>query len=155
MNYFTSLLALALFFFSTNLLAQVQITQIPHLNCRVRILSEQVKTHTQLMELILEQLKTYKYLPYIASKHSPIIPGNLYFDFKKNMLGTGVFPPCWVAVKILKSKEKTVSKGDEVLYENSFKRKHPRSTFSGDERCRRAIRDVMERFPVCVLLKEN
>ena len=60
-----------------------------------------------------------------------------------------LYKDCSVEVSLKRAKARHMSSKDKVIVTKIVTRKFPRLTFSGDERCLLALKDVFVHIPIC------
>lgn len=137
----------SLFFLSHSSVAQ-QAFVFEHPDCQVRIkkrLQDESYLEKRLQELLISRQFDVKYL--IENKKLPA--GDMYATLKVETPSGKLWKDCVVTVSLKRAKGQVASKSDPVLYTKEIKRALPRITFSGKERCKRALQDAFIHIPYC------
>lgn len=122
-----------------------------HLDCKVRF----SKTDDFLNELAHEKLSDKGYKTHDFVNTDKMNVGDLYFHLEYSRAGMKLWKDCIVNVAIKKAKNQKVFSKDKVLFKKSVKRSLPRHTFSGNERCKRALKDAFVHIPYCQRMTVN
>jgi len=104
-------------------------------------------------EYVLDYLKERNYKTSFLKPNKKIIAGDFYLEFTWHRSGKKVYKDCDVDVVMKRSRVDRTHSDDKVVFENTSKRALPRLTFKGKERCKRAIADVFNLLPHCILQK--
>ncbi|MFI5390390.1 MAG: hypothetical protein ACHQYQ_03430 [Bacteriovoracales bacterium] len=104
----------------------------------------QEKTSMPDIYLVLEkELKIKKFnITYVTQQHK-FKKGDLILTLEKEILGSGLFPPCFVVIHI---KEEGVEKD---FFSAGTKRAFPRRFRGSNYLCMLAVRDVLFHLPFC------
>lgn len=140
------LFILALFLFSFSGHAQSFIFE--HANCYVKI-QKQKEDNKKLEELLKKLLTNKGYKVSYLIENKKLLPKDLYMEMEITTPSGKLFKDCIVKVSLKVAKNRRISNGDKILFEREGKRQLPRVTFSGGERCRRALKDNFIHIPYC------
>lgn len=135
---------LLLLFFISSIKAQEAFV-FEHGDCVTRVR----KTDNFLYEDFLELMQKRGYSPKEIVDNAPLYEGEIYMEYKEERPRDKFFRDCVVQVSLKQAKKSGGSTDDEILYQHQIKRSLPRFSFSGKERCRRAIKDAFVHIPVC------
>ncbi len=140
-------------FISTSLMAQE--FAFDHADCKVRM----KKTHEiadlpqsdidTLEELIVEELEKREFVinPFIDNKR--LLEDEMYIDWEVDFTKESIYNTCVIGVSLKLSKGQTPREGDPILYSKVIRRRVPRITFDGMERCKLAIKESFIHIPTC------
>ncbi|OUR94196.1 hypothetical protein A9Q84_18000 [Halobacteriovorax marinus] len=129
--------------------------KINHDTCRVKIVDNfKSSEDMNYKDLVVDLLKERNYQTSFLGPRRKIITGDFHLNFSWNRTGENVYKACDVEVTLKRSRINRTQSDDKVIFENSSKRALPRVTFKGKERCRRAINDVFNLLPHCILRKK-
>jgi hypothetical protein len=140
---------LVIFFSLLTFLPIVNAYEFQHVNCRIKV-DKKGPQNELIHDLFLGHLKKKNYQVTFFNSRKKIYKHDLYLDLKAKRLDEGIFKPCQLIFKIKKAKYNYASTSDMVLYSSSIVRKVPRTTFKGNERCKRAVKDAMTHIPQCI-----
>ena len=101
-------------------------------------------------ELVVSLLKERSYNISFLKKRNILKSGDLHLLIKKNKLKGKMWKDCVVEAKLYYSKNSNASLKDDVIFKKKVKRQYPRVTFSGNERCERALKDSFIHIPHCL-----
>ncbi len=77
-----------------------------------------------------------------------LVPGEFHITMKRTLLGK-VYKECLIELEMKQAKGQYAIKSDPVVFKSSKKRKFPRQTFKGKERCMLALQDNFFAINVC------
>lgn len=141
-------LSLILIFSTSKSFSQEYIKK--HFSCKIALLKTNEKNYPNLYPTLLESLEEKGYKVFkVENSTSFIGPRNLYLSLEKELLGRGIYPDCYVKMKIKEAKNTKSSNEDEYYFNRSTKRKFPRITLNGKYRCRKALKDLFIHIPYC------
>lgn len=123
---------------------------LKHPSCEIRLKRKNFK----LKWYWETQLRKNNYKIKYISKDGRLSPGDLYL-LTSVRKGSEGFKSCKMGFDLKEAKRSRPRLGDKILYQNIIKRKFPRVTFEGEERCRRAINDLMVHLPYCLTHKDR
>ena len=138
---------------SSHTLAQEFIFE--HSDCKVRmkktyevadLSSSEIETLEELVSKELEK-RDFEINPFIDNKR--ILEGELYIDWDVDFSSETVYKSCIIGVSLNQAKGQTPRNDDPVLYKKTIKRRVPRITFEGMERCKLAIKESFIHIPTC------
>lgn len=86
---------------------------------------------------------------YKLNESDKVIPGRLYLLSDKSRIGHGLYKDCSVQLVLKRAENNFKSKKDKIIDQRKVKRKYPRITRQGDERCRRALKEAFINIPTC------
>lgn len=122
-----------------------------HLDCNIRY----KKTDSFLSRLAMDELadKNFNVQDFVNGDKMNV--GDLYFklDFRRDP--EKMWKDCIVKVAVKKASAQKAFPKDKTLYERSVRRALPRHTFSGNERCKRALKDTFVHIPKCIPMTIN
>tara|TARA_Y100000590_G_scaffold263893_1_gene296386 strand:- start:243854 stop:244309 length:456 start_codon:yes stop_codon:yes gene_type:complete len=116
-----------------------------HLDCKIRL----NKTKEFLNKEAHKKLKDkgFRPMPFVESNKMNV--GDLYFELEVFKDPKKLWKDCIVTAAVKKAKNQRASSNDKELYKKAVKRALPRHTFDGNERCKRALKDVFIHIPYC------
>ncbi len=126
-----------------------------HADCKIRM-QEKVATKDQnqsdldtLQKQMKEELgrRNYQINPFIDNKR--VLTGELYFNWSLNFTKESVYHSCVINVSLRQAKGQMPRKSDSKLYSKTVKRRVPRITFKGMERCKLAVKESFIHIPTC------
>jgi hypothetical protein len=121
--------------------------KIKHQNCI--LVTKKVETDDRKFDkLFVKELEKRKYKIMHTAK---VNPGTLYLEMSRDHHGHGLYKDCSVELVLKQAKENYKSKRDETLHRKKVRRKYPRITRQGNERCTRALKDAFIHIPNCVI----
>lgn len=138
------LVTLLLLFFVSSIKAQEAFV-FKHGDCETRV---RPKEHFLFADFI-SAMKARGYEPKEITKAAPLFEGEIYFEYEENRPKDKIFRDCVIKLSLKKAMRTGGGAQDETLYEHQIRRALPRFSFSGKERCRRAIKDVFVHIPFC------
>lgn len=149
-----TILVVLTFLLSTNSFAKKIYYKINHDSCRMKIVNTfKSKEDLVYKNYVLDLLKERKYKTSFLKPNKKIIAGDFYLKFTWHRSGEKIYKDCDVDVVMKRSRVDRIHSDDKVVFEKTSKRALPRHTFKGKERCRRAITDVFNLLPHCILKK--
>jgi hypothetical protein len=102
-------------------------------------------------ELVFKLLKERNYKATMLKENKKIIAGDFHSEFTWKRTGEKLFKDCSAKLIVKRSKVDRAMSDDDIQFEENAKRSFPRHTPKGNERCRRAIQDVFNLLPHCIL----
>jgi hypothetical protein len=117
-----------------------------HADCKIRY--SNVKDNPSLTKVIVNVLKKKKFKPELMIENSAVIPGDTYYTFDKTLEGK-LYKTCTIHSFIKIASSRLPRASDKILYQREVKRSLPRITFSGGERCRKALQETFIHIPRC------
>lgn len=125
--------------------------KLKHQNCI--LVTEKVETEDKKFnKQFVNELEERKYKIMYTSK---VNPGTLYLGMNRVRHGHGLYKDCSVELILKQAKENYKSKRDKVLHQKKVRRKYPRITRQGNERCRRALKEAFIHIPTCTIPGKN
>ena len=103
----------------------------------------------ELLKMSIDLLKERKYKAKKMIDNKRLLAGELYFDLEVTRPRKNIFTACIVNVAIRKAKGSLPTSRDETIFRKSIRRRVPRITFDGGERCRLAVKDAFVHIPTC------
>lgn len=125
--------------------------QIKHQNCI--LITEPAKTNDKKFNKLFDDALKDRH--YKVMNTSKVNPGSLYLLWDRQRHGHGLYKDCSVNLVLKQAKENYKSKSDETLHEKNVRRKYPRISREGDERCRRALKEAFVHIPTCSIPGKN
>lgn len=116
-----------------------------HADCKIRFKKGE---ESHLNKAAVAQLRKRQYIPEEMHDNRVLLPGDLYYYFEKRLEG-GLYKRCIIRSYIKKAKSRLPQKNDPVIFKKEIKRSLPRVTFSGKERCLKAIKETFIHIPRC------
>lgn len=120
-----------------------------HGDCKIRVKNYEDSELEKLSSMAKEKLKGKNFEIQDFIENSRLLAGDLYFDLEVVRPKDHIYTACIVNIVLAKAKGNTPRKSDEILYKKSIRRRVPRITFSGSERCRMALQDAFVHIPYC------
>lgn len=126
--------------------------KLSHDSCRMRVVNN-LKSDEDLeyKELIFKLFKERNYKAAMLKENKKLIAGDFHSTFTWQRTGEKLFKNCSAKLVVKRSKVDRALSDDDIQFEENAKRSFPRHTPSGKERCRRAIQDVFNLLPHCIL----
>ncbi len=153
------ILSLSLFFIINIINTQIYAQEfiLEHSDCKIRM-KDQTAVDSEhkhkdeisdLQDLISKELgkRNFTINPFIENKR--ILTGELYFEWKRDFSRESIYHSCIISVAIKKAKGQTPLKSDPTLYSKVVKRRVPRITLRGMERCKLALKESFIHIPTC------
>lgn len=140
--------ALLAFVFIPLLTVSAQEFSFKHPTCKAYYV-ESPDHFQKFSKLALEKMKERKFDLTILKKNIRLSKGDLYFSILESRPSKGLYKDCTVDVSLRESKGNHMGKKDKALYGKIVKRKYPRVTRKGKERCLRALKDAFVHIPTC------
>lgn len=137
-------LTLLLLFFASTIKSQEAFV-FKHGDCETRV---RPKEHF-LSNDFLAAMKNRGYVAKEISKTSPLYEGEIYLEYEESRPKDKIFRDCIIKLSLKRAVKTGGSTLDVTLYEHQIRRSLPRFSFSGKERCRRAIKDAFVHIPFC------
>ncbi|MCF8060303.1 MAG: hypothetical protein K9K67_13460 [Bacteriovoracaceae bacterium] len=119
-----------------------------HSDCVIRF-KEYDNGEEKLLKKAISLLKERSYSPQQMIENKRVLPGELYFDLEVTRPRKNIFTACVVNVAIRKAKASLPTPRDETIFRKSIKRRVPRITLSGGERCNLGLKDAFVHIPHC------
>ncbi len=144
-----SVALMTLFFLALISLAKAQNQYIyEHANCQVRIKKDSSES-SYLSREMAELLKSRQYKVNFLIDNKKILPGELYALLKVTHPKGKLWRDCIVDMKLKQAKGRILSPKDTILFQKQIRRRVPRVTFGGKERCIRALKETFIHIPYC------
>jgi len=109
----------------------------------------------ELQELASEKLEKRKFVihPFIQNKR--VLAGELYFDWNRSFTQESIYNSCVISIAVKKAKGQIPLDSDPVLFQKAVRRRVPRITFRGMERCKLAMKECFISIPTCKKIGHN
>ncbi len=126
-----------------------------HKDCTIRTksYSEQVEGDKRLLHHIglraIELLVTRKFKTKPMFDNKRVLPGELYFELSLERPKEHIFTSCIVEITVRQAERGFPSAKDKILFQKMVKRKVPRITLGGKERCVLALENAFVHVPTC------
>lgn len=124
-----------------------------HSDCTARIahpshdrLADEIK---ELKDKVVSELQKRNFTVKELIDGKRLLTGELYFQWDLNFTKESVYHACVIDISLKQAKGQRPRKSDPSLYKKSVKRKVPRITFKGMERCDFAIKESFIHIPTC------
>ncbi len=119
---------------------------IEHSDCLIRI----EKKNESLNQLFKEELlkKNFVVKPFIEGKR--VLSGELYGQFTVTKGPEKLYKKCSVEVSLKRADGNRPVSSDRLIFKKTNYRSLPRVTFSGSERCSKAMKEAFIHMPKCV-----
>jgi hypothetical protein len=142
---FLTLSLCLMLFFPIDLKAQEFL--IEHSDCLVRVKPH--KEDSRLDQIFKEQLlkKKFKVSPFISNER--VLTGEMYADYIVTKGPEKLYKKCSVEVTIHTASGNRPSQSDKPVFKKKNSRSVPRITFSGSERCSKALKEAFIHMPKC------
>lgn len=118
-----------------------------HPTCVVRF--KGLENESRMNELASSLLEGKRFKVGSFLEGTRVYPGETYFEYTIFKPKEKLYTACEVTILLKKSKNNFPSKSDEILLKKTVKRRVPRITISGSERCRMALEDTFVHVPYC------
>ncbi|MCR9205526.1 MAG: hypothetical protein NXH75_13165, partial [Halobacteriovoraceae bacterium] len=118
-------------------------------DCKIRLKDYGDEELRNLAELAKDKLKQKKFKLQSFIDNERLLPNDLYFELRIDRPKEKLYTSCIVSIFVKIAKRNTPSSTDKVLFKKSIKRRVPRITLSGSERCRMALQDGFIHIPLC------
>jgi len=124
--------------------------KLNHQNCI--LVSDKVETEDKKFnKSFIDTLEKKNYKLMYTSK---VNKGSLYLKLKRER-HSGLYKDCSVSLTLKQAKDNYKSKSDKTLHQKTVRRKYPRITRTGNERCRRALKEAFIHIPTCTIPGKN
>jgi hypothetical protein len=138
---------LILLFLSTQIIHAEDFV-IKHPTCSAKYVNNP-SHNTSFQKLIVQLIKDRQYKLTVSTKRAKILEGDLYFMVDLVRSKSMLYKDCSVKVSLKSAKARHMSSRDKILASKEIKRKFPRLTRKGDERCIKALKDAFVHIPSC------
>jgi len=110
---------------------------------------DKVEETNELQDLITKELEKRKFVihPFIENKR--VVAGELYFEWTRDHTNESIYHSCIIGIAVKKAKGQIPASDDPVLFHKTVRRRVPRITFRGMERCRLAVKECFISIPTC------
>ncbi|MBT7608663.1 MAG: hypothetical protein HN576_02835 [Bacteriovoracaceae bacterium] len=136
-----------IFLFSTTTIIAEEFI-IKHPTCSTKYVEN--PTHQpDFKKAIKKVIESRKYKLTVFKKHAKISEGDLYFIINLSRSKSILFKDCIVKVSLKTANSRHMSSRDKVIATKKIKRKFPRVTREGNERCLKALHDAFIHIPNC------
>lgn len=133
------------------LITSLQAFEMKHLDCKIRYNKADDFLNRQAHGLLSD--KGYRVHSFVNGNKMNV--GDLYFKLDYLRDPEKMWKDCVVKVSVKKATNQKAYSKDKTLYEKSIRRALPRHTFSGNERCKRGLKDAFVHIPRCVPMTIN
>ncbi len=128
---------------------------VEHADCKIRMKdqsvvdSEEEEEINELQDLITEELekRNFSINPFIENKR--VLDGELYFEWERDFTQESIYHSCVIKIAVKQAKGQTPLESDPTLYTKTIRRRVPRITLRGMERCKLAMKECFIHIPTC------
>ena len=116
-----------------------------HADCKIGFVKGSEK---YLNDVGISTLKSRSFKPQKLVENRILLPGDLYYIYEVT-LGDSLYKSCTINSFIKIADSRTPQEKDRVVFKKEIKRTLPRITFSGSERCKKALKETFIHIPNC------
>lgn len=128
--------------FSLNNFAQYD---FEHADCKIGFVQGSEK---YLNTVAKETLISRSFKPQKLLENRILLPDDIYYTYEV-IAGDTLFKSCTIRSYIKVASSRTPQKNDRIIFKKEIKRTLPRVTFSGSERCKKALKETFIHIPSC------
>ena len=128
--------------FSLNNFAQYN---FEHADCKIGFVKG---TKKYLNKVAKETLIGRSFKPQKLLENRILLPDDLYYTYEV-IFGDTLYKSCTIRSFIKIASSRTPQDKDRIVFKKEIKRTLPRVTFSGSERCKKAIKETFIHIPNC------